>query len=351
MAQHGICTSVINGFGTVFGPLGTLTVTPAPGSPVTFLAGGRSIDQDGDGIIGQREGENAAAPNTIIGNRDAYRQTTADWMQLVRAIQVGMDVDGDGAPDLDPSHISYFAPSWGGNMGALFLAVEPDVRAGVLINLGAGGEVSFQRLSPVSRPGIGAQLQARTPSLINSPGLTSIGGVPVAGPYFNENMPLRNQAPVSNTVDGAMPIQEFIEHSEWVAQSANPAAYAAHLRKNPLPGVPAKSVIIVMSKGDQNIPNPWTTAVIRAGDLADRTSYYRNDLAYAEDNRVPKNPHMFAGQIESAVPLVQQLAVVVQEQIATFLASDGTDIIQPEPARFFEVPIQGPLPEDLNYIA
>jgi hypothetical protein len=78
--------------------LETLTVTPAAGSPVTFLAGGRSIDQDGDGIIGQREGENAAAPNTIIGNRDAYLQTTADWMQLVRAIQVGMDVDGDGAP-------------------------------------------------------------------------------------------------------------------------------------------------------------------------------------------------------------------------------------------------------------
>ena len=226
MAQHGIATILINGAGRGSGPLGTLTVTPNAGSPVTFLAGGRSIDQDGDGIIGQRKGENAAAPNTIIGNRDAYRQTTADWMQLVRAIQVGMDVDGDGAPDLDPSHISYFAPSWGGNMGALSWLWNRDVRTGVLINLGAGGEVSFQRLSPVSRPEIGAQLQARTPSLINSPGLTSIGGVPVAGPYFNENIPLRNQAPVINSVDGAMAIQEFIEHSEWVAQSANPAAYA-----------------------------------------------------------------------------------------------------------------------------
>jgi hypothetical protein len=32
------------------------------------------------------------------------------------------------------------------------------------------------------------------------------------------------------------------------------------------------------------------------------------------------------------------------------VSSDGETIIHPEPARFFEVPIQGPLPEDLNYI-
>jgi hypothetical protein len=350
MARHGIATIVINGIGRGFGPLGTLTVTPAAGGPVTFPAGGRSFDQDGDGIIGPREGENATAPNTIIGNRDAYRQTTADWMQLVRAIQVGMDVDGDGTPDLDPSHVSYFAPSWGGNMGAIFLAVEPDVRTGVLINLGAGGEVGFDRLSPASRPEIGALLQARTPSLINSAGLTSIGGVSVAGPYFNENIPLRNQAPVINSVDGAMAIQEFVEHSEWVAQSADPAAYAVHLRKQPLPGVPAKSVIIVMSKGDQNVPNPSGTAFIRAGDLADRTVYFRNDLAYAEDNRVAKNPHMFAGQIGSPVPLVREIAFGVQEMIAAFLASDGTLVTNPTPTRFFEWPLTGPLPEDLNFI-
>src|SRR5262249_45716621 len=158
----------------------------------------------------------------IIGARDAYRQTTADWMQLVRVIQAGVDVDGDGARDLDPSRISYFGNSWGGNLGALLLAVEPDVRAGVLLNPGAGGGVSVHRLAPAGRPALGAQLQARTPSLINSPGLTSIGGVPVAGPYFNENMPLRNQAPVINTVSGAMALQEFFDRNEWVLQSADP---------------------------------------------------------------------------------------------------------------------------------
>jgi hypothetical protein len=33
-----------------------------------------------------------------------------------------------------------------------------------------------------------------------------------------------------------------------------------------------------------------------------------------------------------------------------FLASGGELIIHPEPARFFEVPVLLPLPEDLSYI-
>src|SRR5262249_31998604 len=101
------------------------------------------------------------------------------------------------------------------------------------------------------------------------------------------------------------------------------AAYAPHMRKDPLPGVPAKQVLIVFALGDETAPNPWTTAFIRAGDLADRTVLYRNDLAFAEDNQVPKNPHRFADQIESAVPLVQQIAFGVQEQIATFAPAEG----------------------------
>jgi hypothetical protein len=39
-----------------------------------------------------------------------------------------------------------------------------------------------------------------------------------------------------------------------------------------------------------------------------------------------------------------------QEQIATFLASRSQTTLHPEPARFFEVPILLPLPEDFSYI-
>ena len=135
------------------------------------------------------------------------------------------------------------------------------------------------------------------------------------------------------------------------SRSGNPVAYAPHLWKDPLAGVPAKSVIIQLAKGDQTVPNPTATAILRAGGLADRTTFYRNDLAVAENPAVPTNPHGFLTYIGTTVPLVTvEIALSAQEQIAVFFASDGTVIIHPEPARFFEVPIQGPLPEELNYI-
>jgi hypothetical protein len=228
----------------------------------------------------------------------------------------------------------------------------------------AGGPRTSRVLNTIGdRPLVGSFLAARTPSLINAPGVTHIEGVPIAGlPRFNENMPLRNgvpltvsledgttrviQSPVINTAPGAIEIQQFLENMEWVMQPGNPVAYAPYLRKAPLAGVPAKSVIVQFAKGDQAVPNPATTAMLRAGDLADRATFYRHDLAFAENPGLPKNPHGFMVLIGA----YGAIARGAQEQIATFFASDGTVIIHPEPMRFFEVPIRGPLPEGLNYI-
>ena len=345
MAKHGIATITINDVGHGFGPLGTLTVNQTVGSPVTFPAGGRGIDQNGDGIIGSNEGLKATSP--IIDNRDGFRQTVSDLMQLVRVIETGMDVDGDGVADLDQSRIYYFGQSLGGNSGTLFLAIEPDVRVGVP-NVTGGAAIEFQRLQPLGRPALGALLAARIPSLINFPGIDNISGIPVGPPRFNENKPLRNQLPVINAVSGAMAIQQVIENTEWVSQSGNPAAYAVYIRKDPLPGVPAKSVIIQFAKGDQNVTNPTTTALLRAGDLADRATFYRHDLAVAENPALPRNPHVFLTSITNAA--FREIALGAQEQIAVFFASDGTIVIHPEPMRFFEVPVVLPLPEELNYI-
>ena len=124
----------------------------------------------------------------------------------------------------------------------------------------------------------------RTPSLLNSPGLTEIDGVLISVPYFNENKPLRNQPPVINTVPGAIDIQNALEFSEMVSESGlTPVAWARHLREEPLPGLYPKSVIYQFAKTDQQAVNPGTTALIRAGNLADRTLYYRHDLAFAQD--------------------------------------------------------------------
>jgi hypothetical protein len=366
LAQHGIATILINDVGQGFGPLGTLTVNQTVGGPVTFPAGGRAIDQDGDRIIDDLEGLFAAEPRTIINDRDGQRQTVADLMQLVRVIQVGVDVHGDGVPDLDPSRIYYWGGSLSSFIGIQFLAVEPDVLAGLPIVTG-GPFVEAERLSPLDRPSIGRSLATRVPPLRNLPGVTMIGGVAVDPPYFNENQPLRDEnpllvrledgteqeirLPVINTVAGAMAIQEVIDNREWVTLSGDSLGYVSHLRKDPLPGVPAKSVLLLFATGDQNVPNPTSSALLRAGDLADRATLYRHDLAYAEEPRMPKNPHSFLGGINNPdIRLWYDIALGAREQAATFFESDGTEIIHPEPVRFFEVPIKGPLPEDLNYI-
>ena len=68
----------------------------------------------------------------------------------MREIEVGVDVDGNGTRDLDPSKISYFGQSFGGIYGTKFLAVEPAVRQGV-VNVPGGAIIEIARLSPAFR--------------------------------------------------------------------------------------------------------------------------------------------------------------------------------------------------------
>src|SRR5262249_48900476 len=152
-----IATIAINASGSGYGANGTLTVTAKDGTSVTFPAGGRSIDQDGNGTIDRTEGQSAMELRSdgklrpsILLSRDGLRQTVADLMQLVRVIEVGMDLNGDRIRDLDPSRISYLGGSLGGIYGTVFLAVEPDVHAGVPVVPG-GSYVELGRLSPIFR--------------------------------------------------------------------------------------------------------------------------------------------------------------------------------------------------------
>ena len=107
LAEHGLATIAINVVGHGGGPLGTLTVTKTDTSTVTLPAGGRNIDRNGNGVFDQPAGSlpeafytTPASPEAILFTRDGIRQTVVDLMQLVREIQVGVDVDGDGVPDI-----------------------------------------------------------------------------------------------------------------------------------------------------------------------------------------------------------------------------------------------------------
>jgi hypothetical protein len=352
LASHGIATIGTNAVGWGFGPLGTLAIRLTDGSSLVVPDAGRGIDQDGNNIIGMTEGSGATAPRTwTIGVRDGNLQNVIDLLQLVRVIEVGMDVNGDGGADLDPNRIFYFGNSAGSMYGAIFLALEPSIYAAAA-GVPAGMSPEHGRWAPGQRPGIGAQLRDRLPSLLNTPGIMTIDGVPINPPYFNENKPLRDQPPVTNEIEGAMAIQEAMERREWGHQSGqSPVPWVRYLREAPLPGLSPKSLLILFARGDQNAINPGTSAILRAGNLADRTVHYRHDLAVAEDSTIPRNPHTFITvSPTSQNALLRSITQGVQRQIAAFFASDGTVVIHPEPARFFEVPVIGPLPEDLNYI-
>jgi len=344
LASRGIATVSINVVGHGGGAQGTLNVLQAGQAPVVVPAGGRGFDQDGNGNIDSTEGVNAAAPQTIVASRDGLRQTVIDYMQLVRQIEAGVDVDGDGSADLDRNRIYYSGQSFGGIYGTILIGSEPAIKAGVP-NVPGGSISEIARLSPAFRILTGLTLATRVPTLLNLPPSATLP-VPL---NFDENIPLRDLAPRVNTVPGAFEIQRYMDRAQWVTMAGNPVSYAPFIRKQPLQGHAAKPVIVQFAKGDITVPNPTSSAIIRAGELADRATYFRNDLAYALNPAVGRNPHTFLSNIGTAVQA--PYAVAAQTQIALFFASGGTAVIDPDGAgAIFEVPILGPLPEGLNFL-
>ncbi|HZR14129.1 MAG TPA: Ig-like domain-containing protein [Acidimicrobiia bacterium] len=330
LANAGIATIAINVVGHGFGPLGTYTVSEPGGAPVTFPAGGRGIDQDGNGTIDSTEGVSAVGAESLVSNSDGLRQTVIDLMQLVHVLHAGVDVDGDGSPDLSTSRIYYTGQSFGGIYGVELLGLEPTIRAGVT-NVAGGPIVEIARLSPSFRPLVGLALISRTPSLYNAVPNSTLTN-------FDENMPLRNQPIVVDTVPGAAAIQDYLDNSEWAQQAGNPEGYAPYI---------SMPIIFQFARGDQTVPNPTATRVIRAGNLAGRATLFRNDLAFAANPAVAKNPHTFLTNITGAGA---PFAFAAQAQIATFFATDGAVTIDPDgPGPFFETPTSM-LPEDLGFI-
>jgi hypothetical protein len=154
---------------------------------------------------------------------------------------------------------------------------------------------------------------------------------------------------VVNNVPGALAIAEVLDRNEWVQQSGNPVSYAPLIRKQPIRGSVPKPVIVQYAKGDTTVPNPTSSALVRAGALQDRTTYFRNDLAVANNAGVAKNPHTFLTNIAS--PAGVGYAAAAQTQIAVFFQTNGATVIDPDgPGPFFEVPISLPLPEGLNFL-
>jgi fermentation-respiration switch protein FrsA (DUF1100 family) len=313
LARFGFATVAINVVGHGGGPEGTLTVLRTGREPLTLPAGGRGVDLDGDGRIRSTEGvaTRVASPLALVSSRDGLRQTTADLMQLVRAIRRGVDVDGDGRVDLDRERIYYFGQSFGGIYGTLLMAVDPLVRVGVL-NVAGGPIVEIARQSPIFRGLVVDQLRQRRPALLNGES------------DFTEAIPLPDEAPVRNPAAGALDIQAYFDRAEWLSQSANPVAFAPYLKQAPLPGVAPKAVLYQWAVGDLTVPNPTTTALLGAGHLQPVSSLFRHDLLVGGLSDRFKNPHGFLTW--TAFPEVHAIGRAAQEQVARFFVSGGRQV-------------------------
>jgi hypothetical protein len=356
LTSHHLAVIAINGAGCGGGPDTTMTATLRDGRTMTFAAPGLGYDADGDGTIGTWEPSRAKRPMMLLNTSGSIAQSISLFFALVRGIQAGVDVNGDGKADLDASRIYYLGQSMGANWGVMTFAYEPAIRAAVF-NVVGGTLIYNTARSPLIRPGLAELLAARTPSLINGEndhvenGVKMLDGIAVAPPHFNENLPLRNQPPVSNTIAGAMAIQRVMDGIAWGAQMTSSVAAAPLLRKSPVAGVPARPFLIQMARSDQMSNNPSTSELIRAGDIADRVVLYRHDRnAGAGNPGVIPNPHPFLGQVVAPSESMRTVAVAAQHQIGAFFESDGTKVIAPSPGELWEFPIVGPPPEDLYFL-
>jgi len=330
-AAAGIATVATDPLGHGFGPASTISVGP-PGAVTTFKSYGRGRASDGDGIIGDTEGVQPSdhktvvngkvvadlpSHNALVGLRDGLIQTTVDNMALVRSIEHGITVPGCAGQSvpLARTNVEYYGLSFGGIYGTMLLGTDPHVRVGYL-NSGGGPIVDIARLSGF-RNLLAAQLQVSRPDLLNGgPGLNG----------FTEDIPLPDDPRITNPHPGSALLAEYLNNAIWLERSGGPEPYAPLLRLRPRYG--PKTVEFLNAFGDATVPNFTLGNVIRAGDLFDRLTYYRNDKTPTASS----DPHGF---LEDPRLAGREPA---ETQLTAFLASHGNTVL-PLPAPVFETPI------------
>ncbi|GAC1441669.1 MAG: hypothetical protein NVSMB55_10060 [Mycobacteriales bacterium] len=330
--------------GHAYGPQSTFTVTTGTGPAATVVKGsgfGRGHDLDGDGGIDNSEGvgpsytilKNAdgsvardangatipdqPSPQALVGLRDGLIQTVIDNMALIRALEKGVDVDGDGKVDTctGPKSVSYYGQSFGGIYGTMLLGTDPEVQVGVP-NVPGGPIVDIARESGF-RDNIARQMRANKPGLLNGgPGLNG----------FTEDIPLRLDPRVTNPRAGAVAIQEYFARGNWLERPGSPETYASRLAGTGL--FAAKKIIFQTAYTDGTVPNPTAGTLYRAlGDYS-KVWIYRNDRTptYAS------NPHGFL--LDPTITGRDQ----GQQQVGDFITSGGATVTDPDgPGTVWEV--------------
>jgi hypothetical protein len=337
---EGFAVVALNAVGHGYGPETTLRVATNAGS-LEIPAPGRADDVNGDGVIDNTEGCIILLPETPVSIRDCLRQTAVDWLAMVRAIRLGLDFNGDGVADLNPDAITYWGQSLGAFYGTLLTAVEPSVKTAVL-NVGGSSAAETARLSVSLRPLVQAYIALRTPSLRNLEN------------GFDEQYAGRDLPVQSFTLPGAALIQDLFERLEWIEAPGAPSTFAPHLRTAPLDGLSPKRVLFQIAIGDQVIPNPANSQLIRAAGAREFTSVYRHDIARKLRPELPANPHAFFAFLLDANGYPIANAALQQALAFTLAGTDAVPDVNPLVLPYFgEALFETPevLPETTGFLA
>jgi len=331
---NGIATIATDPAGHSLGPA-SVTVIHQGAINTTFSGFGQGADLDGDGDITASEGVGPTDHRTLdangnvvadapsryatVGLRDGLIQSAVNVMTMVRMIEHGVDVLGDGTVTLQKHVLGYYGQSFGAIYGTMLMATDTHLTVGVL-NVGGGPIVEIARLSGF-RNLLSDQLRVSRPTLLNGgPGLNG----------FTESMPLRLDARVTNPYPGATTIQKYLGDATWQERAGDPVAFAPLMRLRPPAGAPIKHAIWQSAFGDHTVPNATAGEMYRAGHLFDLVSYYRNDLtptASMDPHGFLLDPRLF-GRDQG------------QAQMLAFISSGEANVIDPDgPGPIWEVPI------------
>lgn len=218
--------------------------------------------------------------------REIFAQTVADQMALLRAIEHGVDVDGDGAADFDPAGVGYLGVSFGGLLGGTLVGVEREIGASVL-NV-TGGRVAFLGQAP----GVRAIVEGL---------LAGAVGLAPGTPRFEAYL------------------ARLLELGELGQNPADPLNWARRYRKRPLGGAPPRRILLQEGEGDDLVINAFSEELAAVAGFATNTS--------AQDPEGVSGHWIFPPPGGHGIFALD----AVRAQAARFLASRGTVLEAPEP--------------------
>lgn len=225
--------------------------------------------------------------------RDNFRASAWDKLQVLRAVQAGWDVEGDGVVDLDPERVQYAGASLGGIMGPELLALAPELGAGVLIVPGGGLMDLF-----IQSESFGIIATAMTPGDWDSDDLARV--VPM--------------------------LQALVD-------AGDPLVFAAAMSRDRLEGEERAHLALLMAWEDTVVPNIATTRLAQAFEVE------TVGTALVEIPGVPEGGATVAGNlVDGATGGLLQLDRTQAEEGSEWQAADhsyvhdsvqGTEVLEP----------------------